>query len=113
MKRITRIFRSFLKKDQKHDETPDFPMRSIIISPSNQIDLYRDLAKDFIERVLEMSYESVWISDRSELWDFSMLFKHEASDVRGYLLQKIERIYGVDVSDIEDGNLVRIFERLA
>jgi len=88
-------------------------MRSIIISPSTQIDLYADVAKDFIERVLDMPYESVWISDRSELWDFSVLFKHETEDVQEYLLRKIESIYGVDVSDIDDGNLVRIFERLA
>ncbi len=112
MNRITKYFHSLLKKDRRKKDTPDFPLMSIIISPSTKIDLYRDVAKDFIERVLEMAFEDVWISDMSQLSDFKILFESEGRDVEKYLLDMIKRIYGVDVSDIEDGNLVRIFERL-
>ncbi|MFW9850276.1 MAG: hypothetical protein ACFFF4_14155 [Candidatus Thorarchaeota archaeon] len=113
MNRISKYFHSLLKRDRRKKDTPDFPLRSIIISPSTKIDLYRDIAKEFIERVLEMSPEDVWISDWSQLSDFRILFESEVGDVEKYLLDKIKRIYGVDVSDIEDGNLVRIFERLS
>jgi hypothetical protein len=113
MKRIKEFFDFILKRKRETTKTPDFSLRSVIITPSTQIDLYEDIARDFFERISELQYERVFLTDISSSWDFSALFDFETvEDVRKHLLQKNESIYGVDVSDIADGNMVRIFERL-
>lgn len=53
-----------------------------------------------------MPWEDCWISDFSTLWDFFWLTDREA------VFDHIESEYGIDVRDIEDGNLLRIFDRL-
>jgi hypothetical protein len=63
------------------------------------------LADDFIRRVLNK--DAVWISDESSLWDF------HRQDTNAALVAKIREVYGVDVSDIESGNLADILDRIA
>jgi hypothetical protein len=70
-----------------------------------KIDAHRELAADFIRRVLNLDW--AWISDESSLWDF-----HYAED-NAALIAKIEEVYGVDVSDIESARLSEILERIA
>lgn len=114
MKRITGFFSYILKKKRKLSNDPNFPLTSVIISPSTLIDIYEDMARDFIGRIIELQYKCVFLTDMSSLWDFSCLFGFETyEETRDHLLKKIVSIYGVDVSDIGDGNLVKIFERLA
>ena len=72
-----------------------------------EVSAYENIALDFFDKVLDMDYRQCWISDESSLWDFHM----EETNER--LNQKILETYGVDVSDIENGNLVRIFERIS
>ena len=86
---------------------PDI-IRSIVIAPQTKISLYEDVARDFIERIIGLAYDSVFITDMSSLWDFKSTWQEDNEDI----LSKIEEVYGVDIRDIEDGNLVRIFERL-
>ena len=50
-----------------------------------------------------MDYDRCFISDRSSLVDF---FSEED------YVEKTQRLYGVDISNIKDGNLVQIFKRL-
>jgi predicted RNase H-like HicB family nuclease len=66
---------------------------------------YPDLAQDFIHRVL--GPEWAFISDESCLWHF------HAEENNDTLIAKILEIYGVDVSDIESGNLGEILDRIA
>jgi hypothetical protein len=63
------------------------------------------LTKEFIQRVLEIEW--AWISDESSLGDF-----HDGESNKK-LIDKIRIVYGVDVSDIPDGNLAAIFDRIA
>lgn len=72
---------------------------------SNRVDQHSELAKDFIQRVLEIEW--AWISDESSLWDF-----HDGETNRS-LNEKILNVYGVEVSDISSGNLADIFDRIA
>jgi hypothetical protein len=89
-----------------HGELPRPGTRvPILMAETGQVDRHALLARDFFRRILEMDYENVFISDQSSLYDFFM------EPVEVYQ-ERIEAEYGVDVSDIEDGNLVRIFERL-
>jgi len=71
-----------------------------------RVSFYDDTADDFFRRVLDKNYRDCWISDESSLWDFHGEESNESFH------QKIWEAYGVDVSDIESGNLVKIFERI-
>lgn len=64
-----------------------------------------ELANDFTRRVLQLDW--AWISDESSLSDFH----HEQTNAA--LIAKIREIYGVNVSDIESGNLADILDRIA
>jgi hypothetical protein len=86
---------------------PDI-IKSLVIAPQTKISLYEDVARDFIERIIGFAYDSVFITDMSSLWDFKSIW-HEDNEA---IYSRIEEVYGVDIRDIEDGNLVRIFERL-
>jgi hypothetical protein len=83
------------------DETP----RQIEFAPQDRVDAHPALQDDFVHRVLEL--EGAFISDESSLWDFHMdMNSHE-------LLDRIKRLYGVDVSDIESQNIADILDRIA
>lgn len=69
------------------------------------VDLYPDLAQDFVRRVLELEW--AWISDESCLWHF------HTEETNDRLNVKIIEVYGVDVSDIESGRLADILDRIA
>lgn len=71
---------------------------------SRAVNEYEALSEDFIHRVLDLDW--AWISDQSSLWDFN----EEGDNSR--LNAKIMEVYGVDVSDIQSGRLVAIFERI-
>jgi hypothetical protein len=71
---------------------------------SNRVSQHPKLTKDFSQRVLDLDW--VWISDQSSLWDFH----GEATNEK--LVEKIRRVYGVDVSDITSGNLADIFDKI-
>jgi hypothetical protein len=70
-----------------------------------RISAHRELAEDFVKRVLNLDW--AWISDESSLWDF-----HHSENNRA-LISKIEEVYGVDVSDIESARIAEILERIA
>jgi hypothetical protein len=77
----------------------------IEFAPSNRVYAHPDLADDFIRRVLGLDW--AFVSDQSSLWDFHT---GEANEI---LIAKIKDLYGVDVSDIESGNLATILDRIA
>lgn len=70
-----------------------------------RVNEHEALSVDFIHRVLDLDW--AWISDESSLWEF-----HADSD-NSRLNAKVMEVYGVDVSDIESGQLAAIFERIA
>jgi hypothetical protein len=69
-----------------------------------RVDEHSELAKDFVKTVLGEDW--AWISDESSLWDF------HGDETNESLTKKIRHIYGVDVSDISNGNLADIFDRI-
>ena len=77
----------------------------IQFSARNRVDRHPELAKDFIRRILGLEW--AWVSDESSLWEF-----HDAG-TNDALIQTIRNTYGVDVSDISNGNLADIFDRIA
>jgi hypothetical protein len=78
----------------------------IQIASHEQIDRYEYIAQDFFPKILDMDYGRILIiTDISSLWNFL----HENEEE---YIMRIHDVYGVDISDIEDGSLVRIFERI-
>jgi len=75
-------------------------------APAYRIEEHPDLARDFFRRVLDLNFDECFISDESSLWDF-----HDAEN-NDELNERILLAYGVDVSDIDSGNLADVFERL-
>jgi len=78
----------------------------IEFAPTERIQFHDDIAIDFFSRILNMNYRECFISDESTLWDF------HGEESNEHLHRKIWDTYRVDVSDINDGNLVKIFERI-
>ena len=77
----------------------------IEFASQDRIMAHTELADDFVKRVLEV--EGAWISDESTLWEFSLAENDDVFHAR------IKEIYGVDVANIEGGNIAEILERIA
>jgi hypothetical protein len=78
--------------------------KEIEFASAEKLQAYSGVEDDFIRHVLDVDW--AWLSDGSSLWDFSM------DDTLAELYERIEKRYGVDVSDVEGANLVAIFERI-
>jgi hypothetical protein len=63
------------------------------------------MVEEFLKSVL--GHEEAWISDESSLWDFAL------GDSINEYFEKIRDLYGVDVSNISNGNLADIIDRIA
>ena len=94
------------KREGKRLPRPGTGMPMVFTSTA-KVGRYEEIARDFLAQILELDFDECFISDASSLWDFALLETDESFE------SKIERVYGVDVSDIESGNLVEIFARIA
>lgn len=77
------------------------------LASTTEIDKFEKIAEDFFEKILNMNRNECLITDESSLWDFHV----ERSNNLFY--SKIQAIYRVDVSDVEQSNLVKIFQKIA
>jgi len=75
------------------------------LASSERIQAHANLTDDFIKQVLGLDW--ALITDESSLWDF-----HTAKN-NDLLNARIETIYGVNVSDINSGNIAEILDRIA
>jgi hypothetical protein len=71
----------------------------------DRIEANSALADDFIHHVLELEW--AWISDESSLGEFI-----GGESMESYY-EKIRTRYGIDVSDIANGNVAEILERIS
>lgn len=85
-----------------------FKGKRIEFAPTEELDMFRTLADEFMEEIFCMESGSYLITDESSLRDFQGVEDLELPDIHG----KIQEVYGVDVSDIVSGNLVEIFVRI-
>ena len=79
----------------------------ILFAPTQRVDKYPDIAERFLREVIGFaSGGPAFISDRSSLSDFS------TGDRAHEYTERIRQVFGVDVADIESGNLADIFETI-
>jgi hypothetical protein len=78
---------------------------TVEIASQNKITKHQELADDFIHNVLKIEW--ALLTDESSLWDF------HGNDTNTDLIEKINEVYGVNVSDIESANISEILERIS
>ena len=79
----------------------------IKFASTERVDRYPDIAERFLREIVGFTSKSpVFISDQSSLGDFSI------GDGAKEYVKKIRQVFGIDVTDIESGNLADIFERI-
>lgn len=76
------------------------------LASTNQIDVYSSHLDDFFKNVYGEEYQELWVSDKSSLWDFAT-----GRTLEPYI-ERIKKVYGVDVSDIEGALLWKILRRI-
>jgi hypothetical protein len=76
----------------------------IQIAAQDKISRFPELLNDFIQRVL--GHEWAFLTDESTLWDF------HTDETNDNYYSKIKDVYGVDVSDLKDGRIYEILERI-
>jgi len=91
-------------KDEIAKIIEDINKQPLEFASKEGIQAHSETLEQFIELVL--GCEWAFISDESSLYDF------ESIDEVANLEEKIKEVFGVDVSDIEDKNLFKIFERI-
>jgi hypothetical protein len=101
------LSKAFDAYQSKHADLPR-PGKHVPIefAETSGIDAHRDTAARFLTEVLGFGpSDPIFISDQSSLLDFDGVIEDN-------LVSKVEEVFGVDVSDIEDGNLVKVFARI-
>jgi hypothetical protein len=89
---------------QEHGRLPRPGIRvPLKFATTMEIDHFKNIARDYFRRVLNRDFDRCFISDRSSVLDFPGNEDY---------IEETQRLYGVDISDISDGNFVRIFKRL-
>jgi hypothetical protein len=97
-----------MKKADTTIRSGPFKGKQIEFAPTTGIDMFREVAEDFMRRVFDFEPEAYFISDESSLFDFTGVEEMERKDIQ----QRIREVYDVDVSDLASGNLLEIFARL-
>lgn len=93
-----------------NEKNNKFIRDSIEFAPQFSVDTYEDIARVFFPKIFGMDYEDVMITDESSIYDFD--FELNVDHQTGDILNKIKSEYNLDVSDVEDLLLVKIFERI-
>ena len=103
---LKRRFEGYKSSGEKLPRPGTIKKPKIEFASTVQIEQYEEIAADFFEKILGMNYHDCLVTDESSLWDFP------GEETNGEYHQKIAGVYGVDISDIESGNLVQIFKRI-
>jgi hypothetical protein len=82
--------------------------KRIEFAPTARMDMFSEIAEEFMRRVLDYEPGDYLITDESSLLDFVGANDMKLNDIR----ERIQSVYSLDVSDIGSGNLLEIFARI-
>jgi hypothetical protein len=82
-----------------------FKGKKIEMAPAGGIELFRKIAEDFMLEIFRLEPGDYLISDESDLRDFVGVDDLSLAGIH----QKIQARYGLDVSGLRPGNLLKIF----
>jgi len=80
--------------------------KRVELASTIEVDKFEGFASDFFAKIFDMDRNNCLITDESSLWDFH----GEESNDQFY--SKIVEAYGIDVSDVAQANLAKIFKRI-
>ena len=97
-----------MNEDSKIIPSGPFKGKKIEFAPTTGVDRFWDIAEDFMRRIFGFESGDYLITDESSLFDFTGVDDMEIADIH----KQIRDVYGLDVSDIESGNLLEVFRRI-
>ena len=83
-----------------------FKGNKIEFASTTGVDMFRRIYEEFMKKIFDFVPGEYLISDESSLYDFTGLDEYDLNDIQ----KRIRDVYSLDVSDIESGNLLEIFE---
>lgn len=100
-----------MSEDDQIIPSGPFKGKRIEIAPSKGMEMFADIAEEFMEHILGFAPGDYLITDESSLRDFIGLGEEVEVELAA-LRQKIREEYEVDISDLTSGNLLEIFMRI-
>ena len=97
-----------MNDDEQIIPSGPFKGKKVQFAPTTGIDMFLEIAEDFMRRIFAFEPGEYLVTDESSLFDFTGVEEMELSAIH----QKIQEVYDLDVSDIPSGNLLEIFMRL-
>ena len=97
-----------MNEDSKIISSGPFKGKKIEFAHTTGIDKFFAISKEFMKKIFDFEPGEYLITDESSLHDFTGLDEMELSDIQ----IRIQDEYGIDVSNIESGNLIEIFTRI-
>ena len=85
-----------------------FNGKRVELASTTGVRTFEEIAEDFMLTLFGFDPGQYLITDLSSLHDFVGVDDMEISD----MLTRIREVYGLDVADLPNGNLVEIFRRL-
>lgn len=85
-----------------------FKGKKIELASTAGIDMFEEVAEDFMLQIFGFEAGDYLITDESSLHDFDGIDDMELADIH----EKIRSVYALDVSDLESGKLLEIFIRI-
>lgn len=85
-----------------------FKGKRIEFASTSDINRFREISEDFMNKIFGLEPGEYLISDESSLYDFTGVDEMELPDIH----KRIQEMYNIDVSDIESRNLIDIFRRI-
>jgi hypothetical protein len=98
-----------MRKRRKVLTSGRFAGKTVTLSSTNQVDTYWEIADHFMSAIFDLDPGDYLITDESDVLDFTSI---DESDTSG-IWRRIEAVYGVALSDVNSGRLVKIFEAIA
>lgn len=78
------------------------------VAPTSGVDALDDIAAGFMLAVFGFEHDQYLITDMSNVFDFVGVRDMTAADISA----RVQELYGLDLADGRDGNLLEIFNRL-
>lgn len=101
----------------RKENNPDLPRPGsqvpIKYASTEKIDKYREIAVDFFKRVLNQDYNKGFYSDGASLSPFEGPDEEKGKIVKEEIIRRTLSVYGVDITNIYDEPLYKIFEFIA
>ena len=97
-----------MKEDKRFIKNGPFKGKRIEFASTAGVKGFQTISEDFMRRIFNFEPGEYLITDETSLRDFTGLDEVELSDIYTRILD----LYSLDVSDIQSGNLLEIFERI-